>query len=200
MLVVADIPENVEFLANQKQYIYDNPSDLIITIRSFEKNQAIHALYVFAYDKIDEALNVVKSMYQYVSAAGGIVKNVNNELLFISRFNKWDLPKGHVEPNEMISDAAYREVVEETSVKHLVLGKYLGSTFHIYFLANTWCLKETHYYLMTTKSIEPLIPQSSEAIDDAKWIGRDAIGNVLNKSYTSINVFITENLDAIFNG
>lgn len=199
MLVITDILENVDFLNNQKQYIYDNASDLIITVRSFEKNQTIQALYIIAPTKVVEALNVIKSMYQYVSAAGGIVKNINNELLFISRFNKWDLPKGHVELNEDIKDAAYREVVEETSVKELTLGKYLGSTFHVYFLANKWCLKETHYYLMTTNSIEPLIPQTSEAIDDAKWIGRPVIGSVLNKSYTSINVFVTEKLDEIFN-
>lgn len=198
VLVITDKRENVDFQGNEKSYIYTNASDLIITVRLFEKNFGLQRLIVIAHGKVGEVLNVVKSMYQYVSAAGGIVKNTNNELLFISRFHKWDLPKGHVEEGESIDKAAYREVVEETSVKQLTLGNFLGSTFHIYFLANTWCVKETHYFLMETKSNDPLIPQSSEAIDDARWIDRDSIDDVLEKSYSSINDFIHEKMDLIF--
>lgn len=194
MLQLIDDTENIDLSENEKLYIYSNPADFIITIRAFEKNMAIQTLYVQTKNKINEVLDVIKSMYEYVSAAGGIVVNSKNELLFIHRFNKWDLPKGHVEIDEPIAEAAVREVIEETAVKDLTMGDYLGSTFHIYFLFNRWCVKETHYYKMFTSSEAELIPQMSEAIVEARWINQSALPQILDKSYTSIKVFVLDHL------
>ena len=197
MLQLIDETEIMDLSDHEKLHIYSNPADLIITIRAFEKEMSIQTLYVKAKNKIEEALAVVKSMYEYVSAAGGIVVNSKNELLFIHRFNKWDLPKGHVEQNEPIAEAAIREVIEETAVKDLTMGEYLGSTFHIYFLFNRWCVKETHYYKMRTSSKAELIPQLSEAIVEAQWISRSALPHILEKSYTSIKVFVLDHLNEL---
>ncbi len=198
MLVILENCENIDSQSTAKVHEYSNPSDLIITVRSFEKNPDLQTLFVAAGNRVEEVLAVVKSIYLYVAAAGGIVKNPNDELLFIHRFNKWDLPKGHVEEGEFIDKTAYREVVEETSVQGLVMDKYLGSTFHIYYLAYKWCIKETHYYLMLTNSTEPLIPQFSEAIIDAKWIGKSMIHTTLESSYASIKDFVSEKFNDIF--
>ncbi len=199
MLQLIDDTENMNLCKNEKLHIYSNPADLIITIRTFEKDMSIQTLYVQAKNKIGEVLEVIKSMYEYVSAAGGIVVNSKNELLFIHRFNKWDLPKGHVERNESIEKAAVREVIEETAVKGLTMGKYLGSTFHVYFLFNRWCVKETHYYKMFTSSNAPLIPQLSEAIEEAKWVPLSDVANILDKSYTSIKVFVLDHSEELLN-
>jgi ADP-ribose pyrophosphatase YjhB (NUDIX family) len=189
-LILIDDVKNAMMLSGDKYHEYSTPSDLIITVRAFEKDNDVASLYVYSENRIGEALDVVKSLYMYVLAAGGVVRNKKNELLFIHRFNKWDLPKGHVEPNEAIPDAAVREVIEETSVKSLVLGNYIGSTFHIYFLYNEWCLKETHYYEMKTTDNSVLIPQMAEAITQAKWMNVEEIPTVLGKSYPSIRDFI----------
>ena len=37
-----------------------------------------------------------------IKAAGGVVENENNEILFIFRNGKWDLPKGKVEKKEKV--------------------------------------------------------------------------------------------------
>lgn len=198
MVKIMDYIENGILKENEKRYIYSNPSDFIITIRAFEKNLSINTLLIEAKDKTEEALSVIKSMYQYVSAAGGIVLNKNRELLFIHRFNKWDLPKGHVEEGESIDDAAIREVIEETAVESLKIESYIGSTFHIYFLFNTWCIKETHYFLMNTTSNAPLVPQLSEAIVAATWIKKEQVLETLNKSYTSIKAFIIDNFTLFY--
>ena len=58
-------------------------------------------------------------MFPLVQAAGGLVENKNKQFLFIYRNNKWDLPKGKIEKKEKISNAAMREVMEETGVKNL---------------------------------------------------------------------------------
>lgn len=197
-VVVLENCENHDFQLDTKVYNYINPSDLIITVRAFMKNIEIQTLFIVASKKVDEVFSILKSIYNYVSAAGGIVRNSNNELLFIYRFNKWDLPKGHVEEGETHDQTAYREVIEETSVKELVLDKYLGSTFHIYYMSNKWCIKETHYYLMFTNSNEKLIPQLSEAIVDARWVGKSNIIDVLDKSYASIQSFVHEKLEDLY--
>ena len=52
-----------------------------------------------------------------VEAAGGIVVNNRGEWLMIHRNGRWDLPKGHLEPYEMLPECAVREVAEETGVR-----------------------------------------------------------------------------------
>jgi 8-oxo-dGTP pyrophosphatase MutT (NUDIX family) len=42
------------------------------------------------------------------------------------------LPKGKLEPNEKLDEAALREVEEETGLQELVLEKFVNTTFHIY--------------------------------------------------------------------
>jgi ADP-ribose pyrophosphatase YjhB (NUDIX family) len=48
--------------------------------------------------------------------AGGVVLNEKNEVLLISSLNKnvWSYPKGHLELGETNSEAAKREILEET--------------------------------------------------------------------------------------
>ena len=52
-------------------------------------------------------------------AGGGKVYNPKNEILFIFRNGKWDLPKGKAEAKETINLTALREVEEETGITGL---------------------------------------------------------------------------------
>ena len=56
-------------------------------------------------------------IFKTVEAAGGLVKNSNGAYLFIFRNKRWDLLKGKLQKNEIINEAAIREVVEETELK-----------------------------------------------------------------------------------
>jgi len=40
-------------------------------------------------------------------------------MLFIYRFNKWDLPKGKLDNGESVSECAIREVEEECGIANL---------------------------------------------------------------------------------
>ena len=71
-------------------------------------------------------------IFKIVEAAGGLVKNSNGAYLFIFRNKRWDLPKGKVQKNEIINEAAIREVIEETGVKNLRIKKSLPTTYHVY--------------------------------------------------------------------
>lgn len=53
-------------------------------------------------------------------SAGGVVLNSKNEILVVSQVSpnsiSWSLPKGHINENESVFDAAKREIKEETGL------------------------------------------------------------------------------------
>ena len=121
-----------------------------------------------------------------VIAAGGLVKNKEDEILFIFRNSKWDLPKGKVDKGETIKDAAIREVEEETGVKKLKIDSLLKKTYHIFKRNGTYKLKETHWFLMTSKYKGTLVPQCNENIELAEWRPASDIPKLMENSYENI--------------
>src|SRR5690606_30154599 len=104
-----------------------------------------------------------------VIAAGGLVKNKDNEVLFIKRNGKWDLPKGRVERKEAIEDAAIRETEEETGVAELKIIKPLQITYHLFKRNGVTKLKETHWFEMFSPYTGNLTPQINEGITKVRW-------------------------------
>ena len=123
-----------------------------------------------------------------IIAAGGIVTNPDNEVLFIFRRGKWDLAKGKLDEGESIAECAVREVEEETGLKNITLKHFVGITKHEYF--DTWInedvVKETHWYKMSVGEGQQLVPQIEEDILEIKWVPVDELDFYLAKSYTSI--------------
>ena len=83
-------------------------------------------------EHLDEIWEELTSMHRVVEAAGGIVFNQENKILFIHRLGRWDLPKGKIEPEESLENAALRELEEETGLAELILEEFVNTTFHIY--------------------------------------------------------------------
>lgn len=141
-------------------------------------------VYVADIDASIVFLHVIKS-YVFVQAAGGLVRNHNNQLLFIFRNRKWDLPKGHREVGEEIDQTALREVREECGLNDLEIVSQLGITYHTYYMNGRHELKETHWYNMKTSEME-LIAQKEEGIEKAEWIGKDKIDEVVKDCFLSL--------------
>jgi ADP-ribose pyrophosphatase YjhB (NUDIX family) len=115
-------------------------------------------------------LNEFKSKLKLINAGGGIVFNANNQLLLIKRKGFWDLPKGKAEPNEKIRTTAIREVEEETGVHVETASEQAMITYHCYKMKGECCIKETHWFEMTTTSVEQhLTPQTEEDIEQVIW-------------------------------
>ncbi len=126
------------------------------------------------------------SLFWYVEAAGGLVKNLQGEILFIYRFGKWDLPKGKIEKSETKNDAALREVQEETGLKEIEITHPLPSTFHIFDHKGKKVLKRTYWFeMLYTGTAEP-IPQLEEDITKAIWISPGNLDQILQNTYASV--------------
>ncbi len=124
--------------------------------------------------------------FKLIDAAGGVVKNKENKLLFIFRLGKWDLPKGKVDKGETIEQAALREVEEECGIGKLKITKKLLTTYHTYSLKGKNIVKASHWYCMTTTDNTPLKPQTEENITDARWVSAAEIPLLLKDAYPSI--------------
>jgi hypothetical protein len=93
---------------------YDNEEELFRAVNFFINSGKNPSLYVYHND-VEELFNVFRMIFEYREAAGGFVRNSNDESLFIYRFDKWDLPKGHLEIDETPEKGAVREVEENYS-------------------------------------------------------------------------------------
>ena len=125
-----------------------------------------------------------------IIAAGGKVVNSKNEILFIYRNNKWDLPKGKTEGKENIAETAIREVKEETGVKDISITKPLELTYHIFKKNNKFNLKITYWFEMMSSDGNQLIPQLEEGITRVEWIKSSEVEKIKKKCYANIRLLI----------
>ncbi len=136
----------------------------------------------------------LKNSIHYVKAAGGVIRNQENEILFIKRWGIWDLPKGKKEKTEDIIKCALREVREETGVENLNIVSLLPSSYHIYFHKGEAVLKKTWWFAMETNSTGPLQPQREEDITEAVWLNKKECNEALSKSYRSLRESIGKSI------
>lgn len=128
----------------------------------------------------------IRSKCKLIKAAGGLVRNSEDNYLFIFRNKKWDLPKGKVEKGEKMREAAVREVEEECGVKILTNDTKLCKTYHVYPLEKQLVLKKTNWYSMTVAGCPELVPQIEEGISNAEWLSGDDLKPIINNTYPSI--------------
>ena len=150
-------------------------------------------MYVHLYHPDEtKLLKLLLKKMKVVTAAGGMVLNPKEEILFIYRNNRWDLPKGKTEKNESIEDSAIREVEEETGVRDLEIKKFITRTYHVFKRKGKLRLKETYWYEMYTEYDGDLVPEQSEGIKKAKWKNFEKSQKALQKSYANIKMLFPE--------
>ncbi len=140
-------------------------------------------------DSSEEIKDFFFHLFKIVNAAGGLVKNNENQLLCISRWGKWDLPKGKVEKGEAFDVAAVREVQEECGIHGVVLQNLNSITYHIYentFKPGEWVLKPTYWYNMVYNGVELLTPQIKEDIVAAQWFDPSELETVIDNTWNSL--------------
>ncbi len=147
----------------------------------------IESAYLYHPDK-SLLLKMLKAKLPVVKAGGGIVFNDNNEILFIYRAGKWDLPKGGIEKEEDIENTAKREVEEETGVTGLKIVQRLQKTYHIFKRNGRYKLKITYWYKMQTSFNGKTTPQTEEDIEKAEFLSLNDAKDAFNSSYENIKL------------
>lgn len=120
-------------------------------------------------------------------SAGGIImrknKNCLEALIIKDSFGNYAFPKGHIEENESIEEAAKREIAEEVGLDKLELIAEIGVNEYYFtdkFNNNAKVHKFVHYFLFMTSPESLVKVQAEEGIKDPKWIP-------INKLVESIN-------------
>lgn len=157
---------------------------LLQHIDMMEKAQNHDAVIIHC-TKYNKLKKDFKSLFDVVKASGGLVENEKGEFLFIFRRGFWDLPKGKLDKKEALTDAAIREVNEETGVEDLLLGPRILVTRHMYRAGKKRAIKKSYWFHMNCKK-QKLIPQAEEDIEQAIWSTFEDFERYRSPIYASI--------------
>ena len=183
-------------LTSDKNYLDNSNAFLLssITIKEIVKKlKTQNEIYLY-YPNKKKLIKEFKKKLKTIIAAGGIVKNNQNEILFIFRKGKWDLPKGKIEKNEKIDEGALREVIEETGIKKVKIDKFFDTTYHLIKSQKQYFLKETHWYKMKSNYSGKLKPQKSEGIRSVRWKKIKEAKEIRKKTFRNISIILTRYL------
>lgn len=119
-------------------------------------------------------------MKEEISAGGIII--FGNSMLLLRKYNgDWVLPKGRVNKEESLKDAAMREVYEESGAKVNVL-KYLGKISYEFIRTGTnknrHIKKIVHWYLMEARNMN-CKAQKNEGFKDAQYVPFDRAAKII---------------------
>ncbi|MFC1624529.1 NUDIX hydrolase [Candidatus Omnitrophota bacterium] len=118
-------------------------------------------------------------------SAGGIVIKLEGEkpkvLLIKDSYGRWTWPKGKIDKGETSSEAAIREIGEETGLKDIELIDKLGETQYFYRLKGRSIFKKVYIYLFLLKKEQDLKILHEEIQDGAWFTPLEALEKVAYK-------------------
>jgi 8-oxo-dGTP pyrophosphatase MutT (NUDIX family) len=109
---------------------------------------------------------------QPVIAAGMLIITIEQprQFLLMRHSDRWDLPKGHAEPNETPRQTAIREMVEETGLdaNQVRLDEKFEHVieYHVRYRDGIKRLKRVHYYLGWIDGPQPILCTEHP---DSRW-------------------------------
>jgi len=172
----------------QDDILFHEPShDLIIRLLYILRTRKLKDLdSITLVTKDKSALKqFVKSRFNIIKAAGGVVTNKKQKVLLIFRLGKWDFPKGKFDKGETPEQCALREVEEECAIK-VRTKRHLYNTWHTYTQNRKSILKKTYWYEMECLDDKNMAPQKEEGIDDIRWFYEADAKIALVNSYPSM--------------
>jgi 8-oxo-dGTP pyrophosphatase MutT (NUDIX family) len=192
LFLTNELDKEMQFIMHHDDGVYmDELSNAGIKSMIHEMKSPIHHAGVYYHQEIEALRKAFWKNFKLIVAAGGIVRNDNNEILMIFRRGKWDLPKGKLDKGESIEDCAIREVEEETGIQHTKLISPFTTTYHVYDEFGKHILKESHWYNMHSPGVQKTVPQSSEQITAIEWTDEKRRKEILKVSYPLIKDLLT---------
>jgi 8-oxo-dGTP pyrophosphatase MutT (NUDIX family) len=107
-------------------------------------------------------------------AAGGVVYSYGAAgqlyvALIFDKHGNWGLPKGHLHEDEDETQAARREIAEETGLM-CAIGEPVQRITYTVQKKGEWRLKHVDYFLARSATPAELVPQTDEGIIEARWL------------------------------
>jgi 8-oxo-dGTP pyrophosphatase MutT (NUDIX family) len=106
------------------------------------------------------------------SAGGIVVKNDKREgrkfLLIKDSYGHWTWPKGKIDKGESVTDAALREIREETGLSEVAIAKQIGKSQYYYQWKGTLIFKTVYLFVCKLLKDQPLTIQTEE-IQAGRW-------------------------------
>jgi 8-oxo-dGTP pyrophosphatase MutT (NUDIX family) len=174
------------------ELIEQGEEDLLLIVKSVPKKKNIVVLS----DEIEEEFARIFSNYEFIEAAGGIVKR-KKKYLFIKRNGFWDIPKGKLEKRELIEAGAIREIEEECGIVGPTIQQRICITYHTYRYENKPVIKKTYWFSLEYDGPKRLKGQLEEGITKVEWLKIDELEKVKKKTFPSIleviNLFFEQN-------
>ncbi len=166
-------------------YKYRNVHELKDMLSIYSDIKSIDTLYIYHHN-LDQLRERFKSCFRMVYAAGGVIKNKEGQYLVMKRRGKWDLPKGKVNKNETIEEAAIREVTEETGLSDISITAPMISTYHTYYIDSTPVLKKTSWFEMLSIDKDEPVPEIEEDITEIRWMKKEQLKSIADNTYLAI--------------
>jgi N utilization substance protein B len=129
------------------------------------------------------------------SLSGGIIyrkKDGNYQIaLLLDAFGRWTLPKGHVEKEETLEQAARREIKEELGLENLKIIKGLGEREYLAREPKKGLIKKkVADFLFESGENNELNVEKSGGIKEAKWFNLEEIADL--KQYKETKTALEE--------
>ena len=164
---------------------FGDKEELFDQISQFAVNNDIPSLNIYT-SNINNLWKVFSSWFTVTSAAGGLVGHPSGKYLFIMRYGRWDLPKGHMEEGETPEECALREVTEECNISgHRIEGS-LPPSYHTYLHDNKPYMKKTWWFRMSYNGEMITDPQAEEGITFAEWLAPNEIARIKSNTFQSL--------------
>lgn len=164
---------------------FGSKEELFAQISGFAINNDIPSLNIYSSD-INNLWKVFASWFTVIEAAGGLVGHPAGKYLFIMRYGRWDLPKGHIEEGETPEQCALREVTEECNIRgHTIMGT-LPPSYHTYLFDGRPYMKKTWWFRMNYSGEMITEPQAEEGITHAEWLAPKDIARIKANTFQSL--------------
>jgi 8-oxo-dGTP pyrophosphatase MutT (NUDIX family) len=184
-------PQKMEHRRGRFVLHHKSADELVPWLEKLESDAQLTEVVAMCYNPagiFDQLLQLLP----VIDAAGGVVWQAG-KVLFIYRYNRWDLPKGKVEPGEPADEAAMREVEEECGVTGLSIDGFINHTYHIYRFNRQLVVKRTHWYAMLCSHDGVLVPQQEEGITEVCWLApHEWDQRVFPNTYASITELLQQ--------
>jgi len=164
---------------------YGSYRDLKAQLDTFFSEDNNKNLYIF-HDNLNELYSCFSSYFRLIPAAGGLVKNNEDDNLVIFRRGKWDLPKGKPHRGEDPEQTAIREVEEECNIQGVAITRFITPTYHIYYLHDDIVLKKTDWYEMKYTGDKEPMPGGKEGITETRWLPDNQLNTIEINTYPAI--------------